>query len=461
MCSLVCSQERLELAIPKSFYIKTYGCQMNVYDSQRIAELLSSAGYKSAPSLLEADVIVLNTCYIRKKAEDKLFSYLGKLRILKEKREQDGGETVILVVTGCTAQALGEQIYKRAPYVSIVLGPQAYYKLPSILEKLFAHSCDAVTTCLDLAGASKFCHLPKVRPTASCSAFLSIQEGCDKFCHYCVVPSTRGREFSRPVNDVLEEAVSLVDGGSKEIILLGQNVSSYRGKYADGNPCDLADLLYNLSKISGLMRLRYITSYPSDIGENLIFAHRDIETLMPFLHLPVQSGSNSVLKQMNRRYTKEFYIELVEKLRCVRTDLAFSSDFIVGFPGETDDDFEETCDLIRCMDFVQAYSFKYSPRPGTPAAQRPQIAEVVKHERILHLQQLLSEQQLKFNKSMEGRVIPVLVENSGRHSGQWTGRSPYMQAVNFSSPNRLCGEIVSVRIAEGRINSLSGDPHCF
>lgn len=427
---------------------------MNVYDSNRIAAVLRQLGYMEASTLRSADLIILNTCHIREKAAEKVFSDLGRIEQIKEERAAQGLDTVI-GVCGCVVQAEDEQIAKRAPYVDFATGPLTYHRLPEILTKISRKRGITVID-TEFPAESKFDFLPAGKSQGGCS-FLAIQEGCNNFCTYCVVPYTRGIETSRPVEDVLKEARRLVDEGTLEINLLGQNVNSYHGEDASGKERSLAYLLQRLHEIDGLRRIRYTTSYPADVTDELIACHRDLPKLMPYLHLPVQSGSDSILKAMNRRHTAGQYLEIIGKLKAANPRLGFSSDFIVGFPGETDADFEATLNLVRQVGFIQAFSFKYSRRAGTPAALMPgQIEEKVKKERLNILQNLLFSYQLKFNKDSVGKIMPVLFEIKGRHKGQLIGRTPYMQNLHAELDNNNLNHIVSVRVTDATTNSLSG-----
>lgn len=440
----------------KKLFIKTFGCQMNVYDSARMADVLAPLGYAMTDAADDADMVILNTCHIREKASEKVFSDLGRLRVFKERRRADGGAMVI-AVAGCVAQAEGGEILRRAPYVDIVLGPQTYHRLPEMVARA-ARSRGRGILDTDFPVEPKFDSLPA--PVArGPSAFLSVQEGCDKFCTFCVVPYTRGAEYSRPAAAVLDEARRLIDGGAREIMLLGQNVNAYHGDAPGGGTWSFARLLHALAEISGLERLRYTTSHPRDVSDELIAAHRNIPTLMPFLHLPVQSGSNRILEAMNRRHTIDFYLKIVDSLKSARPDLALSSDFIVGFPGETDSDFNETLSLVRRVGFIQTYSFKYSARPGTPAAAMDgQVPDPVASERLSALQELLNAQTEAFNQSCVGRVMDVLVDRVGRHPGQLLGRSPYMQPVHANISPSLMNATVSLKITAAHPLSLAGEP---
>ncbi|HBT43770.1 MAG TPA: tRNA (N6-isopentenyl adenosine(37)-C2)-methylthiotransferase MiaB [Rhodospirillaceae bacterium] len=437
---------------PKKLHIKTYGCQMNVYDSDRMAGLLAPLGYALTDVVDDADMVLLNTCHIREKAAEKVYSELGRINKMKQARQADGG-AMILGVAGCVAQAEGEEVLKRAPYVDMVFGPQTYHRLPEMVARLHREKGAQLDT--DFPEESKFDHLTAPGRVEGRAAFLTVQEGCDKFCTFCVVPYTRGAEFSRPVDQVLAEARQLVAQGAVEITLLGQNVNAYHGTDADGAELGLGGLIRRLAEIDGIARLRYTTSYPAEVDDALIAAHRDVPELMPYLHLPVQSGSDRVLKAMNRRHGRDFYIDLVARLRAARPDLGLSSDFIVGFPGETDADFQDTLSLVREVGYVQAYSFKYSPRPGTPAAAMElQVPEDVKDARLKELQDLLNTQQLAFNQACVGRTLPVLLDRPGRHAGQLLGRSPYMQAVHVDAPADWLGRVADLKIVSAGGNSL-------
>ncbi len=438
----------------KKLFIKTYGCQMNVYDSARMADALAPLGYGAADTAEAADMVILNTCHIREKAAEKLFSELGRLKVTKQQRTQDGRKTII-AVAGCVAQAEGAEILRRAPHVDIVLGPQTYHRLPEMVARAARGAGAQLDT--DFPSESKFDFLPQLDAAGGISAFLSVQEGCDKFCTFCVVPYTRGAEASRPVAAVLAEAEHLVASGAREITLLGQNVNAYHGEGPDGAACGLAQLISRLARIDGLLRIRYTTSHPADMDEALIAAHGDEPKLMPHLHLPVQSGSDAMLTAMNRRHRVEDYRRIVERLRGARPDLALTSDFIVGFPGESERDFQATLDLIAEIGFAAAYSFKYSPRPGTPAASmETQIADEVKSERLARLQALTGDRMRSFNDACTGRLLPVLFERTGRHAGQLVGRSPYLQGVHVSGPASLIGKVGEVKIEAAHANSLSG-----
>ena len=439
---------------PKRLFIKTYGCQMNVYDSERMRDVLAPLGFTQVEEPDGADLVVLNTCHIREKAGDKVYSDLGRLRALKTQKAEDGGHMAI-AVAGCVAQAEGAEIMRRAPQVDIVVGPQGIHKLPELVAKATRAAGGALETAFD--PIEKFDALPLDRDVTGPSAFLSVQEGCDKFCTFCVVPYTRGAEYSRPVASILIEAENLAARGVREITLLGQNVNAFDGEGPDGGKWSLARLLYRLADIDGLQRLRFITSHPRDMSDDLIQAHGDLPQLMPYLHLPVQAGSDRILKAMTRGHTAASYLSIIERIRAGRPDIALSSDFIVGFPGETDQDFEDTMALVRAANYAQAYSFKYSRRPGTPAANMEmQVPEEVKTERLTRLQALLTEQQGAFNAACADRVMPVLITEIGRKSGKLFGKSPYLQSVNVDGPEHLVGEIVDVKINQTSVNSMHG-----
>jgi len=444
-------------AATRGLHVITWGCQMNVYDSGRMTDVLRPLGYAPVDGPETADMVILNTCHIRERAVEKVFSELGRLRQVKEERELAGHKTVI-AVAGCVAQAEGKEILARAPYVDIVLGPQTYHRLPEMVARAARAGGAVIET--DFPAEQKFDFLPDAQvpqTPGGLTAFLTIQEGCDKFCSFCVVPYTRGAEASRPVLSVLAEAGRLVATGAREITLLGQNVNAYHGDGPDGAVWGLPQLAEALAEIPGLLRIRYTTSHPRDMQEDLIAAHGAMPALMPFLHLPVQSGSDKILKAMNRGHTADEYRDLVRRLRDVRPDLALSSDFIVGHPGETDADFEATLELIRDVGFSLAYSFKYSQRPGTPAAGAPlQVPEDVKDARLQTLQALLRDQQEAFNVATVGRTVPVLVTGKGRRPGQLSGRTPYLQPVHFEGPERLIGSEVLVEITTPRAASLGG-----
>ncbi|MHC8507977.1 MAG: tRNA (N6-isopentenyl adenosine(37)-C2)-methylthiotransferase MiaB [Rhodospirillales bacterium] len=452
----------------KSLFIKSYGCQMNAYDAARMADVLAPLGYVSVDSPEGADLAILNTCHIREKAAEKIYSDLGRLKVMQREKRASGGR-MLIGVGGCVAQAEGAEIIRRAPYVDLVFGPQTYHRLAEMTARALRDGAAQVD--VDFPAEQKFDHLPEVTGASANikggAAFVTVQEGCDKFCTFCVVPYTRGAETSRPARDVLAEIRRFAALGVREVTLLGQNVDAYHGAAAedgsaaggeDGGEWSLGRLIRAAAEIEGIARIRYTTSYPADVDDDLITAHRDVPQLTPFLHLPVQSGSDAVLRAMNRRHTAGDYRRLVSRLREARPDLALSSDFIVGFPGETESDFDATLALVEDVGFTQAYSFKYSPRPGTPAAAfAGQVAPETASERLLRLQTLLNAQQQAFNESCAGRVMDVLLERPGRRPGQLAGRSPYMQAVHLNAPPEMLGHIVSVRITGAGPHSLAGE----
>ncbi|HYC03449.1 MAG TPA: tRNA (N6-isopentenyl adenosine(37)-C2)-methylthiotransferase MiaB [Azospirillaceae bacterium] len=444
--------------VKKKLFIKTYGCQMNVYDSGRMADVLAPLGYEPSETPEGADMVILNTCHIREKAAEKVYSELGRLRIEQKAKQAEGGR-MIIAVAGCVAQAEGAEIMARAPHVDMVFGPQTYHQLPEMVARAVRGTGGVVNT--DFPVESKFDLLPGEGGQATGpAAFLSVQEGCDKFCTFCVVPYTRGAEYSRPAAQVIAEAKRLVAGGAVEITLLGQNVNAYHGDDPNGGAVwGLGRLIRELAEIDGLERIRYTTSHPRDMDDDLIRAHGEVPQLMPFLHLPVQSGSDRVLAAMNRKHTADEYRRLVDRLRAARPDLALSSDFIVGFPGETDAEFADTLRLVTDIGFAQAYSFKYSARPGTPAAAMTdrQVSDPVKADRLEALQQLLAAQQLGFNEATVGTVQKVLFDRRGKHPGQLLGRGPYMQPVHADAPERLFGRVAEVRIRSAHAVSLRGD----
>ena len=440
-----------DLPAQKLLYIKTYGCQMNVYDSERMTDILRPLGYGVTETPDNADLVVLNTCHIREKATEKVYSELGVLRRLKEDKAASGGQMTI-AVAGCVAQAEGSEIMRRQSAVDFVLGPQSYHRLPEMIAR--AHRASGEVLAADFAADEKFDALPVERQPGGVTAFLTVQEGCDKFCTFCVVPYTRGAEYSRPVEAVLAEARGLAAQGVREITLLGQNVNAYGVGREEGG---LSGLVQRLAEIPGLDRIRYTTSHPRDMDEALIAAHGTQDALMPYLHLPVQSGSDKILKAMNRDHTAADYLALIERIRAARPDIALSGDFIVGFPGETEADFEATLDLVRKVGYASAFTFKYSRRPGTPASgMGAQVDEAVKDERLARLNALLEDQQKAFNAAMVGRTVAVLIEREGRHPGQILGRSPYLQAVHAEGPKSLIGQIVRIRIEASARMSLSG-----
>ena len=439
------------MAEPKKLFIKTYGCQMNVYDSERMAEALGAEGYVTTEVAEEADMVLLNTCHIREKASEKLYSDLGRLRPLKQAKPD-----LKIGVAGCVAQAEGEEILKRMPLVDLVVGPQSYHRLPGMVGEV-AKGRKAVDT--DFPAEDKFDHLPERKVLRGPSAFLTVQEGCDKFCAFCVVPYTRGAEVSRPAGRLLAEARALVEKGVREITLLGQNVNAYHGAGPEmdgGGDWGLARLVRELARIDGLERIRYTTSHPNDMEDDLIAAHGDEPKLMPYLHLPVQSGSDRILKAMNRKHTREQYLRLVERIRAARPDILLSSDFIVGFPGETDADFADTMDLIRAVGFGASFSFKYSARPGTPAAEKTPVAAEVADARLQELQALITAQQRAAQEAMVGREVGVLYEKPGRLPGQMVGKSDHLHAVHVTDPDGRAGDMVRVRITASAPNSLAG-----
>jgi tRNA-2-methylthio-N6-dimethylallyladenosine synthase len=454
----------------KRVFIRTYGCQMNVYDSDRMADLLGSLGYGLADSVEQADLAVLNTCHIREHASEKVYSELGRLRDVKQER-RGAGRDLTIAVAGCVAQAEGEEIVRRQPAVDIVVGPQAYHRLPELLAEAERKAAlkragkrlpGAGVLDTDFPAESKFDHLPAPQGVRAGSAFLSIQEGCDKFCTFCVVPYTRGAEYSRPASAVLSEARQLVAAGAIEITLLGQNVNAYHGEAAPsshgGSTWSLARLIRALAEIDGVARIRYTTSHPRDMDEDLIAAHGAVPQLMPYLHLPVQSGSDRILEAMNRRHGRDLFLKLVDRLRAARADLALSSDFIVGFPGESDADFDDTMRLVDQVGFASAFSFKYSRRPGTPGSAMPdQVPEAVKSARLAALQALLGQQARDFNVSKVGATVPVLFAETGRKPGQIVGKTPWLQSVYAEGNPRLIGHIVEARLVEGHANSLAGE----
>ncbi|OJU48122.1 MAG: tRNA (N6-isopentenyl adenosine(37)-C2)-methylthiotransferase MiaB [Mesorhizobium sp. 61-13] len=444
---------------PKKVFVKTYGCQMNVYDSQRMTDALAADGYVSTEAMDDADLVLLNTCHIREKAADKVYSVLGRLRDLKSERA-DAGRDLTIGVAGCVAQAEGGEILRRSPSVDLVVGPQTYHRLPEMLAKV-RNGEKVVET--EYAIEDKFEHLPQPRRAEvikrGVTAFLTVQEGCDKFCTFCVVPYTRGSEVSRPVRQIVAEAERLAEAGVREVTLLGQNVNAWHGEGPDGSEWGLGRLLHRLAEIKGLARLRYTTSHPRDMDEDLIAAHRDLDALMPYLHLPVQSGSDRILKAMNRRHKASDYLRLIERVRGARADIAMSGDFIVGFPGETEADFEATMQIVREVGYASAFSFKYSPRPGTPGAEMDgHLPEEVKDERLQRLQALLTEQQQDFTRGMVGRTMATLIEKAGRQAGQKVGRSPWLQPVIIDEMAAEIGDIIDVRITKTGYNSLFAEP---
>ena len=441
----------------RKLYVKSFGCQMNVYDSRRMADTLAPHGYIETGTAEDADLVILNTCHIREKAAEKVYSELGRMRQLKEAAAAEN-RLVLIAVAGCVAQAEGEEIVRRAPAVDLVFGPQSYHRLPGLLARA-ADGVRAIDT--EFSTDDKFTALAAPTPAATrargACAFVTVQEGCDKFCTFCVVPYTRGAELSRPVDGIIAEIESLAEAGVREVTLIGQNVNAYHGIGPDGRVWSLASLLQRVGEVPGVERLRYTTSHPHDMDDDLIAAHRDLPKLMPQLHLPVQSGSDRILAAMNRRHTRADYLHIVERLRHACPELALTSDFIVGFPAETEDDFAATLDLVVEIGFSGAFSFKYSPRPGTPGAEMTgQVDEAIKSERLQRLQQAIDESQAKFNRSCLGRTVGVLFEREGRYAGQLVGRSPYLQPVQAIAPKELIGEIAAVTITEIGSNSLFG-----
>ncbi|MBA8667170.1 tRNA (N6-isopentenyl adenosine(37)-C2)-methylthiotransferase MiaB [Holosporaceae bacterium 'Namur'] len=437
-------------------YIKTYGCQMNVYDSVKMGDLLKPHGFELSEEPENADLVILNTCHIREKATDKVYSELGRIRKGKEEKAAKG-ENMMIAVAGCVAQAEGEEIFRRAPYVDIVVGPQSYQNLPELIEKAKRKTGWAID--LEFPLNSKFDSLPEESGERGVTAFLTVQEGCDKFCSFCCVPFTRGAEYSRPIPEIYREALRLVSLGVKEITLLGQNVSAYHAEMGDGETWGLGKLIKRLAEIDKLERIRYTTSHPNDmLDEDLMEVHANHPKVMPFLHLPVQSGSDRILKVMNRKHDRKYYFEVINKYREICPDIAFSSDFIVGYPGETDRDFEDTLDLIRQVNFALSYSFKYSPRPGTAAAMLDnQIPEEVKTERLNILQQLLNQQHLEYNKSKVNSIIPVLIDGKSRQQNRYHGKTPYLQTVLVEyNDDSIIGTTVNVKIEKATQNSLYG-----
>lgn len=435
----------------KKLFIKTYGCQMNFYDSGKMADVLQPLGYAATEEMAGADLVILNTCHIRERATEKVYSELGQV-----KRQRDlQGNKMLIAVAGCVGQAEGEEIFNRAPFVDMVVGPQSYHTLPELIVQAARKQGHAIK--LDFPAEEKFDALPQAE-TSRASAFLAVQEGCDKFCTFCVVPYTRGAEFSRPLADVYREALALVSAGAKELTLLGQNVNAYHGIGPDGSEIRLGDLMRALAEIPGLQRIRYTTSHPRDMEESLIRAHAEVPKLMPYMHLPVQSGSDRILKAMNRKHTRAEYLATIARIRAVNPGIAFSSDFIVGFPGETEADFADTLKMVEEVGYASAFSFAYSPRPGTPASVlEHQVPEEVKHERLQRLQALILKQQEQFNSSKVGQEMEILVERPGKRPGQMIGKSPWMQSVVLNHATHLKGEIVRVKVTAGYANSLAAE----
>jgi len=444
---------------PRKVFVKTYGCQMNVYDSERMGDALARDGYQAVDTVEAADLILINTCHIREKAAEKVYSQLGRLAKLKKQRNADGGDLMV-AVAGCVAQAEGQEIIRRAPVVDVVIGPQTYHRLPEALAR--ARKGESVVE-TEFPAEDKFDGLPDAPEKAirarGVAAFLTVQEGCDKFCTFCVVPYTRGAEVSRPVDRILGEAERLAEAGVREITLLGQNVNAWHGKGVDGREWGLGELVRRLAAIEGIERIRYTTSHPRDMDDALIEAHRDLPKLMPYLHLPVQSGSDRILKAMNRRHTAAEYVKLVERIRAARPDIALSGDFIVGFPGETDADFEDTMRLVREVRYASAFTFKYSIRPGTPGADMDdQVDEAVKTERLARLQDLINEQTRAFGRECVGKVVDLLLEKPGRNTDQLIGRSPWLQPVIVDAKLGKIGDIVRVRITQPGTTGLFAEP---
>jgi tRNA-2-methylthio-N6-dimethylallyladenosine synthase len=443
----------------KKVLVRTYGCQMNVYDSERMTDVLAREGYEATEDLAEADLVLLNTCHIREKAAEKVYSDIGRLRVLKDEKAL-GGKAMLIGVAGCVAQAEGAEIMRRAPAVDLVVGPQSYHRLPELLTRAADRQRPVET---DFAIEQKFASLPAASAARVAArgptAFLTVQEGCDKFCTFCVVPYTRGSEVSRPLDAILAEAERLAGAGVREVTLLGQNVNAWHGRGPDGREWTLGRLCERLAGIPGLDRIRYTTSHPRDMDDALIAAHRDLPQLMPYLHLPVQSGSDRILQAMNRRHTAADYLRLVDRIRAARPDIALSGDFIVGFPGETDADFADTMALVEAVGYASAFTFKYSPRPGTPAATRDdQVMERIKSQRLSVLQERINAQTHAFNASRNGMTMDILVEKAGRHPGQLVGRSPWLQPVHIDGPPGLIGSILTVQIDAVAGYSLFGTP---
>lgn len=444
--------EKIELT--KKLYIKTYGCQMNIYDSDNMRDLMATIGYQKTDDISDANMVIINTCHIREKATEKLYSDLGRVQKVKVKFEEKDADKMIVAVAGCVSQAEGKEIFRRSPIVDIIVGPESYQTLPDLVGRILRGQKKQID--LDFKPNNKFDILKESRSTSQISNFVSVQEGCDKFCTFCVVPYTRGPEFSRNIIDIYNETLAHAKNGTKEIYLLGQNVNAYHGLDEDGEVSNLSGLINKISEIPEIKRIRYTTSHPKDMDDDLILCHGENKKLMPFLHLPVQSGSNDVLQKMNRKHTRQDYFKIIEKLRAKNPNMGLSSDFIVGFPGETDKDFEDTLDLIKKIKFSSCYSFKYSPRPGTAAADsNTQIDEDIKSKRLKILQELLNKQQMEFNQSFEGTEMPILVDKRGKKEGQIMGKSPWLQSVILEDFNeKYFGQIVNVKIIKARPNSL-------
>jgi tRNA-2-methylthio-N6-dimethylallyladenosine synthase len=443
---------------PRKLHIKSYGCQMNVYDAQRMVDALAGEGFVETASVGDADLVILNTCHIREKASEKVYSELGRLRAVKDEAARHG-RTMNIAVAGCVAQAEGSEIIRRAPVVDVVVGPQSYHHLPQLLAHAKMHGRALET---EFPAEDKFGFLPPPKPDAirarGISSFVTVQEGCDKFCTFCVVPYTRGAEVSRPVTKIIDDVARLADNGVREITLIGQNVNAYHGEGPDGRSWSLGALLVRLADIPGIVRLRYSTSHPRDVDDGLIEAHRDVPALMPFVHLPVQSGSDRILAAMNRRHTRADYRFVIDRFRAARQDIAFSSDFIVGFPGETEEDFSATLALVTQIGYAGAYSFKYSPRPGTPAADmREMVSAEEMDERLVRLQELIDSQQSAFNAAAIGSTVDVLFERSARNPGQIVGRTAYLQPAHVMASADIIGQVLPVRIESLERYSLLGE----
>lgn len=448
------SKMLLKMQEHKKLHIKTYGCQMNVYDSIKMESLLKPHGFTISEDMHDADLVILNTCHIREKAAEKVYAELGRIRLHKNERKQHGKDMTI-AVAGCVAQAEGEEIFARAPYVDIVVGPQSYHNLPQMLEELKRKQGWKID--LNFSQDNKFDKISHIEDTHGVVAYIAIQEGCDKFCHFCVVPYTRGAEYSRSVSEIYREVLAAVKKGAKEVQLLGQNVSGYHGEGPNGKPWSLGMLIKQIAEISGLERIRYTTSHPRDMSDNELFdAHKTVPQLMPFLHLPIQSGSNRILEKMNRKHDREFYLKVIERFKNAREDIAFSSDFIVGFPGETDEDFSDTLRIVQEVEYAQCYSFAYSPRPGTPAAILEQVPDEIKSSRLIELQELIRDYQKRYNTKSLGMTVKVLFDKKGRNPGQVTGRSEHMQAVFADGAEDIIGNILNVKIDKVEPNSIGG-----
>jgi tRNA-2-methylthio-N6-dimethylallyladenosine synthase len=443
---------------PRKLHIKSYGCQMNVYDAQRMVDTLGAEGFVETANADEADLVILNTCHIREKASEKVYSELGRLRLAKEEAER-GGRQMRIAVAGCVALAEGDEIIRRAPVVDLVVGPQSYHHLPALLERATREG-RAIETEFPLEDKFAFLPQPKAHDIRArgISAFVTVQEGCDKFCTFCVVPYTRGAEVSRPVEKIVDDVKRLADNGVRELTLIGQNVNAYHGEGPDGRSWPLGKLLHRLAEIPGIVRLRYSTSHPRDVDDSLIAAHRDLPALMPFVHLPVQSGSDRILGAMNRKHTVQDYRKVIDRFRAVRQDIAFSSDFIVGFPGETEEDFSATLALVMQIGYAAAYSFKYSPRPGTPAAEMQEtVSASDMDERLVRLQQLIDSQQSAFNSAAIGTTVDVLFERAGRNAGQIVGRTAYLQPAHVMASSDIIGQVLPVRLDSLERYSLLGE----